>query len=1195
MGGAPIAVKADPDPIPHGAPVQCEATLYVLARNWTRGIMGLMRFVAPASARIASWILAAACLGACGPSSTTDAPESLAGGFVSGALSIQGDGASVALEPVSRSAGSWRLAIGVSGVGRHGAVVAVGSGEVTCAEESCTAGRTGGVTERFVSAPRGIEHVVEIARRPDGEGELEVELGLDGADALERDAHGLTLRLRGSTTLLTYTELAVHDADGRELPATMSPRGAGIAISVDDDAARYPIVIDPLVMVSVDQLDVSGLAIDISGDTAVVSGTFDDLPGVSHAGQAHVFVENAGVWTLQQSLSAADPTVDSFFGISVAVSGDTIAVGCPHCFDDSGTPDVGAVYVFTRTGTTWTQQAKLFEDEGGPLKSYGYSLALAGDMLAVGARWDDFSGLENAGAVYVYDRVGTTWSRTQKITASDAANYDTFGFSLSLDGNTLAVGAYLHDTAPTPDAGAVYVYTRSAGVFTEQARLVEATTATLDQVGYAVALEGNTLFAGAPGIDRGGVTDRGGAYVFTRSGTVWSEAGLLTASDFVDGDGFGDALDVDNGMLLAGASAADVGALTDAGAVYVFTGAGPTWVERTKGQPAVPSADTLFGYALSLRGSTALVGAPSPTVVPTRFTHVLHIGLEDGDPCSSPTECLSGFCVDSVCCVSACGGNATDDCRACSVAAGATVDGQCRRLALGTTCRAATGPCDVAEVCDGATNACPGDTFASASLECRAAAGGCDVAEHCPGTGPACPADALVGASVVCRAPAGTCDVAEACTGTDAACPADGFMASSAVCRPPAGACDVAETCTGTGPACPPNVLVAASVVCRPPAGACDVAEACTGTAAACPADAFMPSSVTCRPSAGGCDVDEACTGSGAACPPDVLVGAAVVCRSSAGACDLDEVCTGTDAACPADLLVPATVVCRPSAGLCDVAETCTGGDPTCPPDALMSASVVCRAAAGACDVDEACTGTDAACPADGFMPSTVVCRAATGVCDPEEACTGGDADCPSDAFAPDGTPCADGVGCNGDELCATGACAAGTPPLCEDTDVCTTDACEEPGTCSFTPIAGCCVEDAECDDGDLCTTDACVTNACESTEIEGCCRTADDCDDGDACTDDACESNECVHDSSSSCTDAGMPDGGVASADGGELYDGAASGDGAVDDGGDDAGMGTGEGGGCGCRVAARSGRPSILWLGLVLGVAVLARRRPR
>ncbi|MEC7522882.1 MAG: hypothetical protein VYE22_23605 [Myxococcota bacterium] len=414
-------------------------------------------------------------------------------------------------------------------------------------------------------------------------------------------------------------------------------------------------------------------------------------------------------------------------------------------------------------------------------------------------------------------------------------------------------------------------------------------------------------------------------------------------------------------------------------------------------------------------------------------------GLPDGDMCMADTDCGSGFCVDGVCCDSACGAGATDDCQACAIAAGAAADGVCGAVSAGTECRASAGVCDAAETCDGAALTCPADAFAAAGTSCRAAAGACDAEETCDGASAACPADGFIAAGTECRAAAGLCDAAETCDGATAACPADGFVAAGTECRAAADLCDAAEACDGSSAACPADGLVAAGTVCRMPTDLCDAAEACDGSSAACPMDTVVAAGTTCRPAADVCDAEEACDGASVACPAD----------------------------------------------------------------GALAAGTVCRMAADVCDADEACDGTSIACPADAFAAAGTECRASTGSCDPAESCDGASAGCPMDALAADGEACDDGMSCVEGEVCAAGACTGGEATDCDDGDVCTADMCAEPDGCSNEPIAGCCVADVDCDDGDECTTDSCGgDNTCANDPIPGCGATDAGTDDDGGTTD---------------------------------------------------------------------------------------------
>lgn len=540
--------------------------------------------------------------------------------------------------------------------------------------------------------------------------------------------------------------------------------------------------------------------------------------------------------------------------------------------------------------------------------------------------------------------------------------------------------------------------------------------------------------------------------------------------------------------------------------------------------------------------------APSATAVPiaesSATTKVTSALVALGVPCASAAQCTSGFCVDGVCCNTACGGGATSDCQACSASAGASgANGLCSPVVAGIACRAASGACDLSEFCNGTATTCPADRVAGTGTICRATTGPCDVADHCDGTLKACPADALRPSTFVCRASAGPCDVAERCTGTSSICPDDAFQPASVTCRAQAGACDVAETCTGSSAACPADAVAVSGSVCRAASGVCDLAEQCDGTLKTCPADVVVQAGVLCRASAGVCDTAESCNGTAKACPADRFLPTVTVCRASTGPCDIAETCPGGGPICPADALRPSTFTCRASAGTCDVVEKCTGTAPTCPVDAFQSSSVICRAQAGVCDIAETCTGSSALCPADAVAAGGTICRAATNLCDVAEQCTGTTKTCPADAVAPAGAVCRAAAGaCDAAEICSgtTKACpadrffAAGI--VCRlATGTC--DVAERcPGNTANCPADIVAANGSPCSDGDACTvSDACSSGTCVGSNPVTCaapgpCHAAGACDhatgqctnpvlsDGTACNDgvgctrnDQCQTGVCA------------------------------------------------------------------------------------
>jgi hypothetical protein len=174
-------------------------------------------------------------------------------------------------------------------------------------------------------------------------------------------------------------------------------------------------------------------------------------------GAAYVFTRTGNSWTQQQQLHADDGAVDDLFGYSVSVAGDTALVGAPGKATAAGA-FVGAAYVFTRTGTTWTQQQRLLADDGVALDSFGSAVSVAGDSALVGAWGNDTAGGTDAGSAYLFTRTGTTWTQRAQLLADDGFPNDVFGSSVSLFGDTALVGAPNDDTIGGTDSGSAYVF-----------------------------------------------------------------------------------------------------------------------------------------------------------------------------------------------------------------------------------------------------------------------------------------------------------------------------------------------------------------------------------------------------------------------------------------------------------------------------------------------------------------------------------------------------------------------------------------------------------------------------------------------------------------------------------------------------------------------------------------------------------------
>jgi len=294
------------------------------------------------------------------------------------------------------------------------------------------------------------------------------------------------------------------------------------------------------------------------------------------------------------------------FGTAVALDGDTALVGAP-----GHSSSQGAAYVFTLSGTTWSWQATLTATGGLAGDSFGWSVALSGDTALVGApeRGSD------QGAAYLFTRSGTTWSQQGvALTASDGAANDSFGSAVALSGDMALIGAPGHTVGGHSNQGAAYVFTRSGTTWSQQGGDLKASDGAVnDFFGSAVGLSGSTALVGALGHTVNGHSYQGAAYVFTRSGTTWSQqGGDLTASDGAALNFFGSAVALSGDTALVGAPNHTVGSNSDQGAAYVFTRSGASWSWQATLTATGGAVDDLFGSAVALSGDTALVGTPYP-------------------------------------------------------------------------------------------------------------------------------------------------------------------------------------------------------------------------------------------------------------------------------------------------------------------------------------------------------------------------------------------------------------------------------------------------------------------------------------------------------------------------------------------------------------------------------------------------------
>lgn len=469
--------------------------------------------------------------------------------------------------------------------------------------EKLVASRGGQVEEWFLNHAHGLEQGWTLAAPLDETGLVRLELGVRGGLKASVSPGSVAFSDADSAPLLTYAGLKSWDATGRPLESRFVEGGAGaFSIEVDVKGATYPVTIDPTVQNAYlkhshsDADDFYGRAIAIDGNTAVV-GAYLEASGVttingdasdntaSQRGAAFVYFRSGNTWTQQAYLKASVTT--SRFGSSVAISGDTIVVGAAN--DSTAAGVAGGAYVFVRNGNTWTEQAFLSADNADTADFFGNAgLAIDGDTIAVGVPDED--------------------SNTTGVSPTGSTNND------------------------AARSGAVYVFTRNTGVWTQQSYLKASNTGAGDAFGESISLSGETLVVGASEEDSDGQgvdapqnnengSRSGAAYVFVRNAGVWTQQAYLKSSNSESEDRFGISVSISGDRIAVGAvreagNASGVNGdqnnnlSSSSGAVYVFVRDSGTWTQEAYVKTTPNLGGIQFGSSVAISGDLLIAGAP---------------------------------------------------------------------------------------------------------------------------------------------------------------------------------------------------------------------------------------------------------------------------------------------------------------------------------------------------------------------------------------------------------------------------------------------------------------------------------------------------------------------------------------------------------------------------------------------------------
>jgi uncharacterized protein (TIGR03437 family) len=359
--------------------------------------------------------------------------------------------------------------------------------------------------------------------------------------------------------------------------------------------------------------DQFGTSVSVSGDTAVIGAYYKTISRNPQQGAAYVFVQSGTAWAQQQELTAPDGAAADYFGYAVSVSGDTVVIGA-YLKTVNSQYAQGAAYVFVRSGAVWSLQQELTASDGGVSDWFGSSVSVSGDTVVIGAVQKNGA----RGAAYVFVRSGGVWTQQEELAASDGATWNAFGSSVSVSGDTVVIGAYGHNVNQGASyvfvlSGGAWaqqqelIASDGAGGTLSQNGLPEGG----DQFGYSVSVSGDTVVIGAWHKTISSQYERGAAYVFVSNGGVWSQQQELTASDGAAWNTFGNSVSVSGGTVVIGAEEETPypGTYEGTGRAYVFTLSSAVWGQQQELAASDGAANDNFGGSVSVSGDTAVIGA----------------------------------------------------------------------------------------------------------------------------------------------------------------------------------------------------------------------------------------------------------------------------------------------------------------------------------------------------------------------------------------------------------------------------------------------------------------------------------------------------------------------------------------------------------------------------------------------------------
>lgn len=492
--------------------------------------------------------------------------------------------------------------------------------------------------DTMVAGARLDDHVVEgggaayVYQRVAGNWQLQQKLV--NVDAQPDDEFGTSVAIEGDTIVVGAIYADVGNTLSTGAVFVFSRVGGSWVQSQKIVASDYA------------QGDQFGTSVSLSGNTIVVGAPYDDSPSTDNGSVYVLARDNQGVWSQQQKLTVPTGRSD-LFGQAVSISGDNLVVGSPngsasYIFSQTngtwsqsqilrplkiggadfgrsvdmrgneltiGAPQedgIGAAYAYVNLSGVWTLEKRTTGTGAG--SSYGRSVSIDGDVWVVGEQFADFGGVSWTGAATIFERVGGNWTLQTQLHDADPARVEQFGNAVAVDAGMVVVGCYYDSNASGPSAGSVTIFEKSLGAWNPFVKLLAVSNdASQDELGQAIAVDGDTLVAGAH-LDNVAGRDSGAAYIYVRFGTQWIIQQKLTTPDISPEGRLGAAVAIDGDTVVVGAPFQTVGSASS-GVAYVFVRSAGAWVFQQKLVAAIPSNDQRFGQSLAIDGDTIVVGA----------------------------------------------------------------------------------------------------------------------------------------------------------------------------------------------------------------------------------------------------------------------------------------------------------------------------------------------------------------------------------------------------------------------------------------------------------------------------------------------------------------------------------------------------------------------------------------------------------